>query len=164
MPTRPPAAAIYCYAIAALVGLLSVVVIVAGIFGAGSKITFAMFGVAVPSADTYLIGSGLFDLMMAGFLAAAGAVIHDIRRIAENTAPSVVAGRLAEALAAGRSSAPAAAGPVVFYYFEKGVEHGPVSKEQLAALIRSSQVNVFQRIETSIGGIRRPFELSDLEG
>ena len=164
MSTRPPAAAIYCYAIAALVGLLSVVIIGAGIFGAGSKITFDMIGVAIPAADTYLIWGGVFDLIGAGFLAAAGAVIHDIRRIAENTAPNVVAGRLAEALAAGRPSAPAATGPIVFYYFEKGVEHGPVSKEQLAALIRSSQVNVFQRIETSIGGVRRPFEMRDLEG
>ena len=38
----------------------------------------------------------------------------------------------------------------MFYYFEKGVEHGPVSKAELSALIRSSQVNIFQRIETSI--------------
>lgn len=164
MRTRPPIAAIFCYAIAALLGLMGVLAVMAGIFGAGSKVTFEMVGVAIPSADTYLIGCGLFYVVTAGFLAAAGAVIHDIRRIAENTAPSVVAGRLAESMAAGRTSAPASAGPVVFYYFEKGVEHGPVSKAELAALIRSSQVNIFQRIETSIGGVRRPFEMRDLEG
>jgi hypothetical protein len=51
----------------------------------------------------------------------------------------------------------------VFFYFEKSVEHGPLSRSELAALIRSNHVSPFQRIEKSVGGVRQPFESRDLE-
>lgn len=90
------------------------------------------------------------------------AVIHDIRRIAENTA-SIVSNQTIGALSPPRQSFAGLKSEAVFFYFEKGVEHGPVTQSELTALIRSGQVNVFQRIEKSVGGVRQPFETRDLE-
>ena len=110
-----------------------------------------------------MILGGLIQLVPAAVLGALGFMAHDVHRIAENTARSVTAGQLVAFQSQAGRHLPARVGPDAFFYFEKDVERGPVSKTELAALIRTGQINVFQRIETSVAGGRRPFEMSDLE-
>ena len=110
-----------------------------------------------------MILAGLIQLVPAAVLAAMGFMAHDVHRIAENTARNVTVDRLAAFQTEAGNLLPKRRGPVAFFYFEKDVERGPVSGAELSAMIRSGQVNVFQRIETSDGGIRRLFDMSDLE-
>jgi hypothetical protein len=162
MFTRPPLAAIYCYVLAALAGTVAIVTMGTGLLGSvissGKNDPFHLNGLI---GQSFLL-VGFVQLLAAGGFAAAGAVIHDIRRIAENT--SAIAARREDAASSSfsRGSMAQTAEPV-FFYFEKSVEHGPLSKLELAALIRSNQVSPFQRIEKSVNGIRQTFEMRDLE-
>jgi len=164
MSTRAPVAAIIFYVLAGLWALVAIGLMGLGLLGAvlsaGSKDPFHVGGLMGGS----MVVAGLIQLVPAAFLAAMGFMAHDVRRIAENTARCVTVDELAAFQTGAGRSVPARGGPAAFFYFEKGVEHGPVSASELSALIRSGQVNVFQRIETSVGGDRRPFEMADLEG
>ncbi len=107
--------------------------------------------------------AGLIQLVPAALLAAMGFMAHDVHRIAENTARGVTASQLVAFQGQVGRSLSTRSGADAFFYYEKDVEHGPVSKAELSALIRTGQVNVFQRIEASAAGGRRPFEMADLE-
>jgi hypothetical protein len=89
-------------------------------------------------------------------------VVHDIRRIAENTS-AIAANQGNASLSLPAPWSAASKAEAVFFYFEKTVEHGPVSRSELAALIRSNRVSPFQRIEKSVGGVRQPFDTRELE-
>ncbi len=161
MTKRPPWAAIWFYTLAVVLAIVGVITICVGLLGSAAATNARdplQFGQLLGGS---LVVFGLGEIFGAVGIAAVGVIAHDIHRIQENTA------RTAAALEAGGSTPmapPAAArGPAVFFYFEKGIERGPVSGAELSALIRTSQVNVFQRIETSVGGVRRPFEMADLE-
>jgi len=163
MPNRLPLAAVFFYVMAVLFALVGVLMVLAGLIGAGAaSMSGPSHGIAGLLGSS-LILTGLGPLISAGFFAAMGAVVHDIRRIAENTSSFATHHGNAAFL-------PPRPGPMapkvepVFFYFEKGVEHGPVSRGQLSALIHAGQVNVFQRIEKSVGGVRQPFEIRDLDG
>lgn len=163
MSTRAPLAAIIFYSLAGLWGLVAIGMIGLGLLGvvssSGNRGPIDVGGIF--GGSMMLIG--LVQLAPAAVWAALGFMAHDIHRIAENTARCVTVDQLAAFQAGAGRSLPARSGPAAFFYFEKDVEHGPVSAAQLSALIRSGQINVFQRIETSIGGVRRPFEMADLE-
>ena len=162
MNTRPPLASLFFYALAALTALYSLVVIAGGIFGTGVPIGPGLGGELVKLVRGAVVLIGLGYLVSAGGLVAVGAVIHDIRRIAENTAVMASRKPLTASTFPFGSFQSGAKDEPVFFYFEEGVERGPISKTDLAALIGSGRVNPFQRIEKSVGGVRRPFEQSDL--
>jgi hypothetical protein len=162
MTTRPPLAAVYCYLLAGLFTLFGVIVIAAGVFDAVNALIPGLPREYASFMRAQLVFVGFVQLLGAAGFVAMGAVIHDIRRIAENTA-SIVSNQTIGALSPPRQGFAGLKSEAVFFYFEKDVEHGPVSKIELAALIGSGRVNPFQRIEKSVGGIRQPFEKRDLE-
>ena len=163
MKTSPPLAAVYFYLLAGLFALLGVIVIIAaGVFDAGHALIPGLPREYASIMRTQLVFVGFVQLLVAAGFAAMGAVVHDIRRIAENTA-SIASNQMTGVLSPPSQGFAGPRSEAVFFYFEKGVEHGPVSKIELAALIGSGRVNPFQRIEKSVGGIRLPFEQSDLK-
>jgi hypothetical protein len=159
---RLPLAAIYFYVAAGLVGLLGIGTMGFGLLGAAfSSRANDPLHVGTLMGGSFLM-VGFSQLIVAGGLAAIGAVVHDIRRIAENTsAIAAHRGNAGFSLPSYSTGTPKV--EAVFFYFEKSVEHGPLSRSELAALIRSNHVSPFQRIEKSVGGVRQPFESRDLE-
>lgn len=165
MRTRTPLAAIYCYVVAVLVGLSGIITVFIGLVGAGTAISAPSGGPFAGIAGLFgvsIVYAGCVQLLIAGGLVAAGLVVHDIRRIAENTS-AIAANQGNASLSLPAPWSAASKAEAVFFYFEKTVEHGPVSRSELAALIRSNRVSPFQRIEKSVGGVRQPFDTRELE-
>jgi hypothetical protein len=164
MTPRPPFAAVIFYAVAGLVGLFGLGTIILGVLGA----VFASGAGDALHVGAFMGGSlvmlGLVPLLYGILMVAFGLIAHDIHRIAWNTESLMRTQRMAMVDVSDRLGPSPTVEPVAFFYFERGVEHGPVSRAGLSGLIQSGRVNVFQRIETKIGDIRRPFEMRDLNG
>ena len=133
MPTRSPLATIYCYVIAGLFAAIGIITILSGVIGAGTAPSSGLSREFAELLGTSFVYIGFSQLLVAGGFVAAGLVVHDIRRIAENT--SAIASNQGNA---GLSPPSYSRGTpnveAVFFYFEK-----------------------------SVGGVRQSFEMSDLE-
>jgi len=164
MDIPPPPAARFFQAIATVMALAGMAVLLIALFGTrwvlaqDSYALEALLGIpGVIYAIILLLGAGCF--------AAFAAVIHDIRRIAVNTAPERLPSDDFESDTPTRPSRRAAPHlNASYYYVEDGNEHGPVNHARMARLLRTKGEDAFTRIEREIDGVREAVDPREFGG
>lgn len=154
MDTPPPLAARFFYAIATVLLFAGVAVLLIAFFG-----TRWVLEQNWPALEALLgiagVINGILLLLGAGCCGALAAVIHDIRRIAVNTAAESLPTSEFETDRPVRPTRKAA--PHVnaaYYYVQDGTEHGPVNHSRMARLLRTRGEDAFSRIERETDGVR----------
>jgi hypothetical protein len=165
MNTPPPLAARFFYALATVSGMLAFAFLLIALYGADLAETEDWYYLSALTGFWGIVAS-VEALLAAGFLAAIGAVIHDVRRIAENTSAETLADTFSAALARAPQhqailEAPDPAAKVEYFYFVGDVEHGPVTRARIRDLIRTKRLTSSQRIERSIDGAREACDPRD---
>lgn len=158
MDTPPPLAARFFYAVATVLAFAGAAVLLIALFGDRWVLAQDSYALEALLGTAGLVYAILMLLGAAGFGAFA-AVIHDIRRIAVNTAPETFASSADSdddqshtPVRPTRVAAPHV--NAAYYYVYDGSEHGPVNHARMTRLVRTKGVRAFTRIERSIDGVR----------